>query len=58
MNIREYYEKKRELEYLIAYNERIRCPRVAAKWQRELDKLEREYLKEYGGKVYERATDD
>jgi len=31
MNIKDYYEKKKELEYLITYNERIHCPRVAEK---------------------------
>ena len=39
MDIREYYEKKKEVEDLIAFNERIRCPHVAARWRRELDKL-------------------
>lgn len=43
MNIRDYNEKKKELEYLITYNERIHCPRVAAKWRRELDRLEQRY---------------
>lgn len=43
MNIRDYNEKKKELEYLITYNERIHCPRVAAKWRRELDRLEQIY---------------
>ena len=39
MNIKDYYEKKKELEYLITYNERIHCPRVAEKWRRELSRL-------------------
>lgn len=43
MNIRDYYEKKKDLEYLITYNERIHCPRVAAKWRRELNRLEEKY---------------
>ena len=43
MNIREYYEKKQELQYLIAYNERVHCPRVADKWRRELSRLEQRY---------------
>lgn len=57
MNIRDYYEKKKELEYLITYNERIHCPRVAAKWKRELNRLEQRYQanKEV---EHERKTDD
>lgn len=43
MNIKDYYEKKKELEYLITYNERIHCPRVAEKWRRELRMLEQRY---------------
>lgn len=39
MNIMDYYEKKKEIEDLIAFNERIHCPHVAARWRRELDKL-------------------
>lgn len=46
MNIKEYYEKKKELERLISYNERIRCPRVAEKWRRELRMLEQRYQAE------------
>lgn len=45
MNIRYYYERKQELEYLIAFNERIHCPRVAEKWRRELYRLEQQYKK-------------
>ena len=43
MNIKEYYERKQELEYLIAYNGEIHCPRVAEKWRRELSRLEQRY---------------
>lgn len=46
MNIKDYYEKKKELEYLITYNERIHCPRVAEKWRRELRMLEQRYQAE------------
>lgn len=46
MNIKDYYEKKKELEYLITYNERIHCPRVAEKWRRELSRLEQRYQSE------------
>lgn len=42
----EYLQRKRELEYLIAFNNSIHCPRVAAKWQRELDKLNKQYEQE------------
>lgn len=38
-----YNEKKRKLEYLITYNERIHCPHVAAKWRRELNRFEQRY---------------
>ena len=46
MNIRDYYNKKEELEYLIEFNRKIHCPHVAAKWQRELDRLEKQYQEE------------
>lgn len=58
MNIKDYYEKKKEIEDIIAFNEKIHCPHVAARWRRELDKLERESLKEYGGNGYGGTTDD
>lgn len=55
MNIKDYYEKKKELEYLITYNERIHCPRVAEKWRRELRMLEQRHEMEVEDG---RTTDD
>lgn len=49
MNIRDYHQRKKELEYLIEFNTKIHCPYVAAKWKRELDRLEKQYQEERSG---------
>lgn len=43
MNTREYNLKKAILEDRIAFNKRIHCERVAAKFERQLKELEDEY---------------
>lgn len=42
----EYRLQVRHLEQKIAFNERIHCPFVAARFRRELEKLKKEYGKE------------
>lgn len=51
MNFKEYHIKKKELEFLITVNEKVRCHRVANKWRRELNKLEQRYKEEEDGRT-------
>ena len=46
METKDIKPRKKKLEYLIAFNTRIHCPHVAAKWQRELDRMEKQYKEE------------
>ena len=39
----EYQSRVRYLEQKIAFNERIHCPYVAAKWKRELERLKQRF---------------
>ena len=50
MNYIDYFLKRMDLESKIAFNEKLHCHRVSARWRRELDKLNKnnpEHTKEY-----------
>lgn len=45
MNKKEYNLQKLQLQEKIAFNHKIHCERVAAKYERQLKQLEYEYRK-------------